>query len=704
MITYSSEENRKDYSQPILSNGELSTALDFMGTNRFCVSENDNEEDGKKIGRAFAGDYIWWSGRRYAYSVQRYLIPFGKLDFMASKLPLRPAKWSQTLDTEGAASFSECIYEGGAKAEIDAFLHHDVNLLAIRRRFHGFDKKDVSFIYDLCGKEAPDRFPRYMETSAEIDGLTHGFKIRFSINGQWDYRGVILFFTDRKLRPRQNGNRFILSGKAADTSVYMIFRDNINSEAYEAEAEATAAEVLSKGFDGMYSSHKKAWEDFLYESHVSLSDEKIMQVYRSAQYNLKAWTTRWSVPIGINDCYWEGHFFAYDEYFSFIALLTGGHRSLARRVPDFRKSGLQKAISRMSSKFMTEARYPWQTVETGEEASTPGFWYEHIFHMANASIGAFEYYLYTNDTDFLRETAWPVMRACSEFYLRHMIYVIEGGKTVIGRCTDWERLGSSVINPYFTTCGVIYTLRLSAEAARILNTDEEFIRTAEETANRLYEGLPSDGEKYVPHPGTDHRSIGVFGGMFPYFIQDENNVLQRNAIEDFQKYEGTYGNMYSVGKGVSSWFASWKSIAYSRLHEPCRAFAGIRQAVNTSGCFGELFEINEENLIMRPWFTTAAGTFITAVHNALIQSSHGTVDLLPGFPAEEKDVSFTLPAKGDITVSVTVKDGKLKELSVIPGEKCDTAKLNVRLPLWLNIDDDTVINSGAELQFTNRKI
>ena len=57
------------------------------------------------------------------------------------------------------------------------------------------------------------------------------------------------------------------------------------------------------------------------------------------------------------------------------------------------------------------------------------------------------------------------MRACAEFYLRHMVYRVEGGKTIIGRCTDWERLGSSVQNAYMTTCGVIRTLQVAAEAA-----------------------------------------------------------------------------------------------------------------------------------------------------------------------------------------------------------------------------------------------
>ena len=200
---------------------------------------------------------------------------------------------------------------------------------------------------------------------------------------------------------------------------------------------------------------------------------------------------------------------------------------------------------------------------------------------------------------------------------------------------------------------------------------------------RLYEGLPHDGEKYVPHPGCEQKSIGVFGGLFPYRIQREDNPLQRAAIEDYQKYEGTYGNMYAVGSGVSSWFAAWKGIAYARMHEPERAFACLRQAASSQGCFGELFEINEERAVFRPWFTTANGIFLATVHNMLLQSTPGSVDLLPGFAKEEGDVEFTLPAEGDLLVHARVQSGRLTELSFKKGENCTLTKLSVRLPAWL---------------------
>ena len=395
----------------------------------------DNKDQWNK--RNYSGTHIWWSGRRYVSTIQRFLIPFGQLGAQIDGLADRPKAWNQTLDTEGARMLAECLYAGGEKLGIEAFVHHDMNLLCVRRHFSLKETRPIRLTYRLAKKENVEEYPRYMQVSPAPDPLTGGWRIHYSVPGQWDYEGVILVFADRPLVRSWEKNVFSLSGDTArDLTLFVLLRDNIDEENYEEVAENQARQALSLGYDGLYAAHAAQWAKFYAESQVKLTDERLMDVYRAAQYDLKAWTTPWSIPVGLCDNCWEGKFFAYDEYFGYIGLLTGNHRDLAVRVPRFRKQGLAQAVKRMSSKGINEARYVWETSETGEEAAIPGFWYEHIFHMANISVGAWEYFQYTQDREYLRETAWPVMRACAEFYLRHMVYRVEGGKTIIGRCTD----------------------------------------------------------------------------------------------------------------------------------------------------------------------------------------------------------------------------------------------------------------------------
>ena len=688
--TYFGAEKRADYAPPMLGNGEIALQLDFMGQMDYDVAEADaGIPQEARPRRTHATNNVWWAGRRYLYAFQRYLIPFGQLLARVEGRERRSQAWSQALDTESAKMTSVCIWENGERQETEAFVHHDMNLVAIRRLF--FQKTDGPVRYDYVLRDNKGRMPEgslppYMEAVPSRDAMTGGLRIRYKVIGQWDYEGVALFFGDKAFSADWQGNRFSLVDETGEGgALYLILRDNIDEKDYERVAEEQARHVLSAGFDGLFAEHAAAWARFMGEGGVRLPDERLMRVYRTARYDAAAYTTRWSIPVGLSDCCWEGKFFAYDEYFTYYGLLTGGHRALARRVPEFRRLGLAQATFRMSSGRIPVpgARYVWETVETGEEAAMPGFWYEHIFHMANISVGAWEYYAYTRDAAYLRETAYPMMRACSEFYLRHMVYRVEGGKTIIGKCTDWERLGPSVENAYMTTCGVIRTLRLTARAAGILGVEPEFVERARSVADALWQGLPSDGEKYVPHPGCAQKSIGVFGGIFPYQVNDEGNPLQRAAVEDYQRFEGAYGNMYAIGGGVSSWFAAWKCIAFARMHEAKAAMACLRQAADSAGCFGELFEINEAKCILRPWFTTANGIYQAAVHSLLLQSSDDFVDLLPAWPREEGDVSFTLPAEGDLTVHAEVADGVLRALTVEAGPNCPFESVRLHTPDWL---------------------
>lgn len=77
------------------------------------------------------------------------------------------------------------------------------------------------------------------------------------------------------------------------------------------------------------------------------------------------------------------------------------------------------------------ARYPWETVETCEEAAPPGFWCDHIFHMANISESAWDYYRFSANVEFLEKKAYPIIIACSEFYLKHTVYRNVNGKTIV---------------------------------------------------------------------------------------------------------------------------------------------------------------------------------------------------------------------------------------------------------------------------------
>ena len=95
-----------------------------------------------------------------------------------------------------------------------------------------------------------------------------------------------------------------------------------------------------------------------------------------------------------------------------------------------------------------------------------------------------------------------------------------------------------------------------------------------------------------------------------------------------------------------------------------KAYKSLTQSYESVGVFDEMFEINEESVYYRPWFSTAAGIFISTVNDMLIQCDKNIIHILPAFP-HNIDVSFKLSAKGGITVEAAVKNGILEKVIVL---------------------------------------
>ena len=65
-------------------------------------------------------------------------------------------------------------------------------------------------------------------------------------------------------------------------------------------------------------------------------------------------------------------------------------------------------------------------------------------------------------------------------------------------------------------------------------------------------------------------------------------------------------------------------------------------------------------MIKYPYFTTAAGVLSSALCEMLLQSDGENIYLLPDYPAENRNVSFRLAAKGGELkkLKITAKSGK----------------------------------------------
>ena len=658
-MTYHSTSKDLNYFPPLLGNGDLTFAPDCQG-----VLDYTARDFGKECTYTTFDGAVFRAGRRFPVYPDRAparILAFGRFFFDSGRELL---DWTQELSVVTGTVSSNCRYSDGMEIVSECFIHERDNLYALRKTFSGFSgEQKVEFSYSLCGY---DDFTTDALILDNADIGANGADLNFRAWGQNLYTGRVSVSLDRPAEVSVEGKNVVLRATVrAGESLTFFFHiaDDLGGTDFSAESSRMTQKICKLGYEGLRAESSGAWKEFFDRGWVHTADPELNDIYQTALYHLKCYTTKWSIPVGLNNVSWEGKFFAFDEYYSALALMGANQLELARRVPDFRREVcLDKAIFRASVHFEPEmALFCWETGEYGTELSPPGHWYDHIFQMSVVALGAFECYEHMGDLEYLRKN-YRMIRACAMFFTNHMLTEDREGRLIVGKCTDLERLGPSVENPFMTSCGVISTLEILAESARLLDVDPEYRAQCLDAARRLRESLPKEDGRYVPFLGCPQKSIGVFSGKFPFNVLDKDDPALHAAWKDYMADELTYGNMYAIGSFVASWYACWKGEGFARCGMAEEAYAAVQQAARSTGVFHEMFEINEEKLKVKPWFTTAAGVYLSTVNEMLLQSDGQNIFLLPAFPG--KDVSFKLSVKGGAVAEVLVSGGELRSLKL----------------------------------------
>ena len=649
------------YVMPLVSNGNLSIRFDTRGTQMVVPTYTVNNG-------------ILWEGRRvgpprdalFSFGHFREEIACGGRDCG------EPEKWSQTLDTRHAELRCENTFGGGLTVKTEIFVHAERNIVAIRKTFSTAQRLSGPVAYKLCYdlSAQKDSFvvPHRMTFTPRPTGATPSVDIAYTAIGHRDYAGILSFCSDRPARVDDRLDHLSLAvqvepqpNRPESVSFFLLFSDNLETDDAAAQIAQYKQQTAAEGYEGLRASHRTVWDEYWGRLQLDIPDERLERAYVGGLYQLKSNATRWSFPVGIGP--WSGHFFAFDETYCYMGLASSNHLDIARRAPEFRRKYLERACGRTSG---TGARYPWETIEDGFEA-TPypyGHWFDHVFHMSHIATAAWTHYLYTNDQAYLKDVAFPMMKECARFFLLHMCYWHPDGSVTFGKTTDLERLGAAVENPFFSSCGAIYTMESTLKAAAILGVKDNIFARFQTAAEGLRKTLPNDGQKYVPYAGCRENSIAVTTGMYPYPVLSTDDPLERAAVMHFYDERYKAGNMYALGSGLCPWYASWMASVLANYGDRDKSLSLLHEAAGQIGYFSEHFEINEKDVVRVPWFTTAAGNYVHALDQTMLLNRGDDVFVCHATPIEWKDYSFTLPCYGNMLLSVEVKKGKLRKLEI----------------------------------------
>jgi len=261
-------------------------------------------------------------------------------------------------------------------------------------------------------------------------------------------------------------------------------------------AAAAAARARGTGLHELKAAHEAAWRA-LWRSDILVGGNSELQrtLHSDLFYLLEnsAPGTAWpAAACGFSSNYF-GHVFWDNDLWVFPALLLL-HPERAKSLIAFRQRTLPQALARARAHGFAGAMYPWEADPWSGEDVTPKFAVENAdreIHVNGAvALAQWQYYLASGDRSWLRDKAFPVIKAVADFWVSRAAKGSAARRYEILDVTSPEEDYAHVNNEIYTNVVAHRSLKAAiAAAAALEETPDSRWR---EVADGLY--LPTAGQ------------------------------------------------------------------------------------------------------------------------------------------------------------------------------------------------------------------
>ncbi len=192
--------------------------------------------------------------------------------------------------------------------------------------------------------------------------------------------------------------------------------------------------VQVEPYETLLAEHKKAWQNYWQVSDVIIEGDDIAQ--QAVRYNIyqlrisaSAHDSRCSIAAkGLTGFGYRGHVFHDTEIFM-LPYFTYVHPDMARNLLMYRYRLLPAARVKAKSNGYDGAQYPWESASNGEETTPPAIVHPESGELiavlngqlelhisACISHGAWQYWRFTGDDEFMREYGAEIVLSTAEFW------------------------------------------------------------------------------------------------------------------------------------------------------------------------------------------------------------------------------------------------------------------------------------------------
>ncbi|WP_370479896.1 glycosyl hydrolase family 95 catalytic domain-containing protein [Tamlana flava] len=358
--------------------------------------------------------------------------------------------------------------------------------------------------------------------------------------------------------------------------------------------------------EDLLNQHKDLWNTLWKGDIIIEGDLQSQQDVRLALYHLYAFGRGDSnlsiAPMGLSSQNYNGHIFWDTELWMYPPLLLL-NQDIARSLVNYRSDRLDKAKQKAINFGYKGAMFPWESDDTGEEATPAwaltGTFEHHI--TADVAIAFWNYYRVTKDKLWLAERGYPMLKEIADYWVSRVSKNGDGSysiKNVVGA----NEFAPNVDDNAFTNGSAITALEYAVLGAKELGLTPIDIWGDIAKNIKIHKFPDGTTMEHSNYNGDIIKQADVNLLTFPLnIISDKETILK-----DLKYYEPKIAKEGpAMGKSV---FA----VIYARLGDAENAFRLFKESYepNKRAPFGALSETATGH---EPYFATGAGGMLQTV-------------------------------------------------------------------------------------------